>query len=389
MSSFSQVGAVTKINLLSIRERLPAVLVIVSGIAGAVGVLVSVLSLSTGLQRTLNNAGRADRIVAHSARGGLSRGSIATIMNAPGIRHGSDGRPVASTELFAYAFATKATSDQEYRVTVRGVSPGTVELRPELKITEGRMFRPALRELIVGEAAHSRFRGLNVGSHVQLPDGDWVIVGRFNTGGGGLESELLGDVSTLMSVSHSEEYDHVLATLTSQQSLDELKAALIGDSKLDIEVERESDYYFERASGFYGMLKAVAYAVGAIMTIGALLGALNTIYSIVSARAREIATLRAIGFGAVAVVVSILVEALLLGFGGAILGAGAAWLLFDGNSTSLLAGFNNAQIVFSLAVTGELLRLGILWGCLTGIAGGLLPAISAARLSVAAALRAI
>jgi putative ABC transport system permease protein len=262
-------------------------------------------------------------------------------------------------------------------------------LHPELRIAEGRAFSPALRELIVGDSAARLFEGLRVGSQVALADGEWTIVGRFVSDGNALQSQLVGDVRSVMSAFHAEEFDDVIAMVASRESLRTLQAALNDDPTLGAQVQRESDYYENRSSGYYAVLRAIAFAIGSIMSIGALLGAVNTFYSTVSARAVEMATLRAIGFGAGAVMFGVLAEALVIGLVGAACGAGLAWLLFNGNTVSMLAGLNNSQLVYSLRVTRGLVLLGIVWGCVTGLFGGFFPALRAARQPVATALRAI
>lgn len=388
MQALQRIVAITSMNLQTVPQRLAAVSVIVIGIAGAVGVLISVLSLSQGLLATLQSTGRPDRAVVHSS-GGIDQNAFLQVMHASGVKHEAGGASLVSGEVLAYGFANKLADGQEARVSVRGVGSVAPDLRPEFHLVDGRLFRPGLNELVVGVGARGKFQALGVGQRIRLPGGDWTIVGVFAAGGTALESELLGDVTTLMSGFSQTDYSQILVRLDAASSFTRFKDELTRNGSLLVEIEREPDFYYRRSKGFYAMLRTVAYFIGAIMTIGALLGALNTIHAIVSSRAVEIATLRAIGFGPAPVVISILVEALLLGGIGALLGAGAAWLLFDGDSLSLLAGSNNTQLVFALAITPQVMVLGIVWGCVTGLLGGLIPAVRAARQPVATALRAL
>jgi len=388
MQAMRQIWTVTALNLSSLRLRPAATLVVLFGIAAAVGVLTSVLSMSTGLLHTMASTGREDRVIIESHRG-LGEEALAKILAAPGIERGSDGKPLASAEVQNFALGNKTADGQEGRIGVRGVGAAVYQLHPELRIVEGRAFSPALRELIVGDSAARQFEGLRVGSQVALADGEWRIVGRFVSDGNALQSELVGDVRSVMSAFHAEEFDDVIAMVASRESLRTLQAALNDDPTLGAQVQRESDYYENRSSGYYALLRAIAFAIGGIMSIGALLGAVNTFYSTVSARAVEMATLRALGFGASAVMFGVLAEALVIGLVGAACGAGLAWLLFDDNTVSMLAGLNNSQLVYSLRVTRGLVLLGIVWGCVTGLFGGFFPALRAARQPVATALRAI
>ncbi len=388
MKTIREIWTVTVLNLSSLRARPAAALVVLFGIGAAVAVLISVLSMSTGLLQTLASTGRDDRVIIES-RSGLGQEALAKIASAPGIRRDSHGRPLASAEVHNFALGRKAADGREGRIGVRGVGAAVYELHPELQIVAGHTFRPALHELIVGDAAARQFEDLRVGSQVTLADGQWIIVGRFVSGGNALQSELLGDVRSVMSAFHSEEFDDVIAMVGSSGSLRTLEAALSADPTLGAQVQRESEYYRNRSSGYYALLRVIAFAIGGIMSIGALAGAVNTFYSTVTARAVEMATLRAVGFSAGAVMFGVLAEALVVGLVGAACGAGLAWLLFNGNTVSMLAGLNNSQLVYSMRVTNGLLILGIVWGCVTGLAGGVFPAVRAARLPVATALRAI
>jgi putative ABC transport system permease protein len=394
MNMLRQIRAVTWMNLSSIPQRFGTSSVIIVGIAGVVAVLISVLAMATGFQRTIVATGRDDRAIV--LRGGsdselastLSREATLTIMDAPGIRKDSAGKPLASAEAVVIVDMPKKSNDSGANVTIRGIGAAGLALRPEIHLVAGRMFQRGLRELIVGSGAQAQFKGLDVGSHLALRGSDWTIVGSFQSNGDSHESELLADGETVLSAYRRNLYQSVVVLLASKDSFGVFKSSLTTNPQLSVDVMREHDYYAKQSQRMSSVLSFIAYVVGGIMAVGALFGALNTMYSAVSVRSREIATLRAIGFGASAVVLSVLIEALLLSVIGALIGAGLAWMFFNGNMVSTL-GSNFTQVVFRLAVGPSLVALGIVWACVIGLVGGLFPAIRAARLPVATALRAV
>jgi len=394
MNMLGQIRAVTWMNLTSIPQRFGTSSVIVVGIAGVVAVLISVLAMATGFKRTIVATGRDDRAIV--LRGGsnselastLSREATLTIMDAPGIRKDSAGKPIASAEAVVVVDMPKKSNDSGANVTIRGVGAQGMALRPEIHVVAGRLFQQGLRELIVGSGAQAQFKGLDVGSHIALRGSDWTIVGAFESNGDSHESELLADGETVLSAYRRNLYQSVVVRLESKDSFPAFKSSLTTNPQLSVDVMREHDYYAKQSQRMSNVLSFIAYVVGGIMAVGALFGALNTMYSAVSVRSREIATLRAIGFGASAVVLSVLIEAMLLSVIGALIGAGLAWIFFNGNVVSTL-GSNFTQVVFRLAVGPSLVVLGIVWACVIGLVGGLFPAIRAARLPVATALRAV
>jgi putative ABC transport system permease protein len=394
MNMLKQIRAVTWMNLSSIPQRFGTSSVIVVGIAGVVAVLISVLAMATGFKRTIVATGRDDRAII--LRGGsdselastLSREATLTIMDAPGIRKDSAGKPIASAEAVVVVDMPKKSNDSGANVTIRGIGAAGMALRPEIHLVAGRMFQRGLRELIVGSGAQAQFKGLDVGSHIALRGSDWTIVGAFESNGDSHESELLADGETVLSAYRRNLYQSVVVLLESKASFAAFKSSLTTNPQLSVDVLREHDYYAHQSQRMSNVLSFIAYVVGGIMAVGALFGALNTMYSAVSVRSREIATLRAIGFGASAVVLSVLIEAMLLSVIGALIGAGLAWIFFNGNVVSTL-GSNFTQVVFRLAVGPSLVVLGIVWACVIGLVGGLFPAIRAARLPVATALRAV
>jgi len=393
MKMIRQIGSVTAMNLRSMPQRLGTSLVIVIGIAGVVAVLVSVLAMSTGMLRTMSNAGRDDRAIvlrngsAAEASSALTLDAARLIADATGIKRDADGKPILSSESMRVLTAYKKEDGAEVNITIRGVGPKAAALRPELKIVEGRMFEPALAEIIVGKAANKQFRGFNVGDKIKTRGANWTVVGIYTTGDAH-ESELMTDVEALNAADRRGGYQSVTVQLESARAFAAFKDALTSNPALSVDVWREREYYEQQSKMMGRMITIVAYVVGGIMAIGAVFSALNTMYSAVSARVREIATLRALGFGATAMVMSVLVEAVLLALIGGAIGAALAWLFFNGNTVSTTTGVAG-HLVFDLVVSPALIIVGIVWACSIGLVGGLFPAIRAARLPVATALRAV
>jgi len=390
---FKQLFAVIGMSLQTLPQRLGASSVIVIGIAGVVAVLVSVLAMGAGFRHTLADTGRPDRVII--LRGGsdvelnsnLTRTDVDIISNAPGLAKDSSGKAVLSSELVTVVNVPKRDTGTDANVTLRGVGLKLTEVRPELKVVSGRMFRPAVRELIAGVGAARQFRGLGIGSMVHLRNADWTVVGTFTSNGDVHESELLAGVDTVGSSLERNGYSSAVALLTSPAEFSRFKDALTTDPQLKVDVQREPDYYAAQSKQLTQIINVVGTTVAIIMAIGAMFGALNSMYSAVAARGLEIATLRAIGFGALPVLLSVMIEALLLALIGGIIGASLAWLFFNGHSVSTLGGAF-AQVVFELTVTPTLIATGVVWACVIGLLGGLFPALRAARLPVAEALRA-
>jgi putative ABC transport system permease protein len=390
---FKQLFAVIGMSLQTLPQRLGASSVIVIGIAGVVAVLVSVLAMGAGFRHTLADTGRPDRVII--LRGGsdvelnsnLTRTDVSIISNAPGLAKDSNGKAVLSSELVTVVNVPKRDTGTDANVTLRGVGLKLTEVRPELEVVSGRMFHPAVRELIAGVGAARQFRGLGIGSMVHLRNADWTVVGTFTSNGDVHESELLADVDTVGSSLERNGYSSAVALLTSPAEFSRFKTALTTDPQLKVDVQREPDYYAAQSKQLTQIINVVGTTVAIIMAIGAMFGALNSMYSAVAARGLEIATLRAIGFGALPVLLSVMIEALLLALIGGIIGASLAWLFFNGHSVSTLGGAF-AQVVFELTVTPTLIATGVVWACVIGLLGGLFPALRAARLPVAEALRA-
>src|SRR6202789_1280980 len=377
---FKQLFAVIGMSLQTLPQRLGASSVIVIGIAGVVAVLVSVLAMGAGFRHTLADTGRPDRVII--LRGGsdvelnssVTRTEVDTTSKPAGLGKDSSGKAVLSSELVTVVNVPKRDTGTDANVTLRGVGLKLTEVRPELKVVSGRMFRPAVRELIAGVGAARQFRGLGIGSIVHLRNADWTVVGTFTSNGDVHESELLADVDTVGSSIERNGYSSAVALLTSPAEFSRFKDALTTDPQLKVDVQREPDYYAAQSKQLTQIINVVGTTVAIIMAIGAMFGALNSMYSAVAARGLEIATLRAIGFGALPVLLSVMIEALLLALIGGIIGASLAWLFFNGHSVSTLGGAF-AQVVFELTVTPTLIATGVVWACVIGLLGGLFPAL--------------
>jgi putative ABC transport system permease protein len=395
MNPLRQIAAVSLMNLRSLPQRIGASSVIVIGIAGVVAVLVSVLAMSTGLVKTLQAAGPANRVIVVSTGSNsellssLTAEEILAVGDSAGIARSAEGRKLASPESLMTVNLVKRDGD-EASAPLRGISPEGFAVHPEIKISAGRSFRPGVAELIVGKSAERLYKGATVGSLIKLRGTVWTVVGTFDSGGSPHDSELIGDLRTLNSAyQRGNTSQSVLAIVEpGSAGFDAFKDAITTNPQLQADVSKEKDFGMQESDLITRILFVVAYVVGGIMAVGAIFGALNTMYSTVSSRTREIATLRAIGFGAMSVVVSVFVEALLLAVAGGICGALLAWWLFNGHSVDTAGGSTGGQLVFDLVVTPGLMALGVGWACLIGVVGGLFPAVRAARLPVATSLRA-
>ena len=393
MRILTQFAAVTAMTLRSVPQRWVSSGVLVIGVAGVVGVLVSLMALATGLASTLSDTGDPSRAIvlrkAANTEGfsNIDPAWLAAINDAPGLLRTADGKPAVSAERVVGMTLRTRTGGTEAGITVRGTDAAALFVHPEWHIVEGRMFRPGLREIVVGTAAAAEFSGVDIGSRVWLGASDWTVVGRFSSNGDSHESEALSDARTLMSALGWTTYSSVTVRLESPAAFDRFSHALLTNPSLQVDVLREQDYYRQQSQSTATLLYLIASVVGTIMAIGATLTAVNTLYSAVAARTAEIATLRAIGFGAGGVVAGVLAEALLLSVVGSLLGAALAWVLFNGYSASTSGGAVDSQVIFHLTVRPGLVVMAITWAVAIGLIGGLLPAIRAARLPVAVALR--
>ncbi len=388
MNLLRQITAVTMLNLRNLRSRFWPSLVIVIGMACVVGVLLSMLSLTTGYLASRMKAGDPGRAIVLSEgrededASSLTRDQAAMVMDQPGIRKDADGSPLAEGEILRGIPGTRKPDTLTFE-WVRGFGPKSWLLRPELRLIAGRMIRPGAREVLVGKAAQGQFAGMEIGDKIIMPDGEWPIVGVFSTGGDILESELIVDRDVMMGAMRRDTFNSVLARLEAgPNSMDRFDAALKQNPALAVMAERHSTYFDHVSRPDARAFSAVAYTTGGILAIGAMFGALNLMYAAVGARTQEIGTLRALGFGALPVAVSVVSECLLLALIGALIGASLAWLLFNGSQTAYW------QDVFDLKVTPGLIGLGLAWALVIALLGSLTPAIRAARLPIVEALRA-
>jgi putative ABC transport system permease protein len=385
--------SVTRVGISTLGNRLGSTAVIVIGIAGVVGVLVALLAMSDGLRATLQQSGSADTAIV--LRGGsgaesnsvLSRDDINVIEAAPGIATDAQGKPIASAELVVVAnIAKKSDPASDTNVSIRGVGDEAWAVRPNVKIIAGRKFQSGLRELVVGAGAQRQFVGLDLGKELKLAGQDWTVVGVFASGDAH-ESELWGDAKAVASAyRRGSSAESVTVRLTSASAFDAFKNALATDPRLKVDVSTTQEYFSKQSEGLSKVIRIVGITIGIIMAIGAIFGALNTMYAAVATRTREIATLRAIGFRGLPVVVSVLLETLLLALLGGVIGALIVWLVFNGYTASTIGG-NFSQVVFRFQVTPQLLWTGIKWALAIGFIGGLFPAVRAARVPVTTALR--
>jgi putative ABC transport system permease protein len=385
--------AAARIGISSLPQRWGASSVIVVGIAGVVGVLVAMLAMGEGFKATLNSTG--DDTTAIVLRGGsqaetnsvITREQAPLLSSLPGVAKGPNGKPLMSAELSQVVNLPSMADGTDANAQFRGVGEEAWLVRDKIKLVEGRKFGAGLREIVVGQGAATQFRGLKVGSKLNLGNQEWTVVGRFASGDAH-DSELWGDAQTLSSTYNRSAYQSITVKTDGKAGFDQFKAAVEGDPRLKLDVETTRAYYSKQSGQLATIIKWLGIVIGTIMAIGAVFGALNTMYSAVAGRAREIATMRAIGFRGLPVVTAVMLETMLLALLGGVLGGVIAWAIFNGYSVSTL-GSNFSQVVFQFKVTPELLWNGLKWALGIGLVGGLFPALRAARLPITTALRAL
>ena len=389
----SQVAAVTKFGLMGIPQRRGSVAAALFGVAGVVGVLVGVLSMAVGFKHAMAASGAPDSaIVLRSGAdsemvSGFGKDETRLMADAPGLAKGQEG-PLASAELFVIINLPKRSSGTDANVPLRGVEQAAFHVRENVKIVQGRSFDWGKNEVIVGVGAAQEFSGLEVGRKLQVGRNEWQVVGVFSAGDGTAESEIWTDASVLQGAYHrGNSFQSVYAKLNSPEAFQQFKDALTTDPRLNVKVIRQPDYYEEQSTAVTSLITILGSIIAGLMAVGAVFGALNTMYNSVSTRTREIATLRALGFGSGAVVVSVILESLVVALIGGLIGAIVAYLVFNGFHASTMNFQSFSQVTFAFNVTRELLIRGIIWATIIGLLGGLLPAIRAARLPIAAALR--
>ena len=382
-------------NFRSIRVRWASAVVAVLGIAGTVGVFIAMLSLARGFRATLVSSGSADNALITRAgatsemTSGVSLDSVKIIQEAPGIARGADG-PLLTPEAVLMAPIPLRSTGTDANVELRGVSPNVLAIRSNVKIIAGRMFRPGLSEIVVGKNAQATYTGLTLGSTIWLGSARWQVVGIFDAGGSAFDSEVWGDAHLLNGAYKRPDTlsQSVTVHLASPAALQQLKDSLTADPRLNVDVTREIDYYAKQSTRMTTLITRLGGFVAVIMAIGAVFGALNTMYSAVAERGREIATMRALGFGGANVVLSFVFEALMISLFGGVLGC-LAVLPLNGWTTSTMNFQTFSNLAFAFKITPLLLLGGVCFALVMGFLGGILPAIRAARLPVAAALRAL
>ncbi len=380
-------------NLRSVRARWTSAIVAVLGIAGTVGVFVAMLSLARGFKATLVSSGSYDNAIIMRAgatsemTGGVGIDAVKIIQDAPGIARGTDG-PLVTPEVVLVAPIALISTGTDANVQVRGVSKNVLQIRNKVKIVQGRMFQPGLDEVVVGKNANTSYAGLTVGNTINLGTVRWQVVGVFDAGGSSFDSEIWADAHLIGPAYNRPDtlFQSVTVHLASPDSFQQFKDAVVSDPRLNVDVSREIDYYSKQSTRLTTLITVLGGLVAAIMAIGAVFGALNTMYSAVAERGREIATMRALGFGGPSVVFSFVIEALLIALVGGLLGC-LVVLPLNGLTTGAMNLQTFSHLAFAFKITPELLVKGIMFALVMGFVGGLLPAMRAATRPVASALR--
>lgn len=382
-----QILEVTWMNLLNLNARRGASLVIVVGMAGVVAVLVGLLAMSAGFTAALESSGRPDRAIilregsTQEIDGGISAEAQQIVSQLEGIARAS-GEVYVGLDLPSRATGKPATA------VGRGVAAAAFDVRPEIAIVAGRRMNPGHNEMIAGTAAVQQYTGLEIGDEVELRGSTWMVVGHFEGGGAAYASEIWMDLSlTQATFRRAGTVSSIRVQLEHPGAAAEVRDRLRADPRLELDLTTEFDFYAAQSRTRAELIESFAYLVATIMAMGSIVAALNTMYSAVSTRTIEIATLRALGFGGLPIVVSVITEALLLAFAGSVLGGALVYVLFDGYAASTLNAEAYSQVAFEFAVTPDLLLLGVSWALILSLIGGLFPAIRAARLPIVAALR--
>ena len=384
----AQIFQISLLNLRNLPQRLGSSSVIVVGIGGVVAVLVAILAMAAGFSATLNRSSAPDRAIV--LRGGSSSAELSsTIDNQSRQFVGTlDGVRLSSGELYTVADIPKRATLLPSNVVIRGVEQSAFEIRPEVRIIEGRNFNPGRNELIAGRAASEQFVGIDLGASVELRQSEWEIVGIFEADGSAYESELWTDLAIAQSAFRRFNTISSMRLQLEQPGVtDPLQEAFDNNPSIDLAVTSEEEFFRSQSQFLTTLITGFGYGVALIMAVGAMFAALNTMYAAVSTRTVEIATLRALGFGATPVVVSVLAEAVALALIGGLLGAAVAWFGFNGYTVSTLNQGSFSQVAFDFAVSPDILVTGIVWALSLGLAGGLFPALQAARMPITRALR--
>jgi putative ABC transport system permease protein len=379
--------AAVRLNLAGLRQRAWPALVVVLGVACVVATLLSMLSMTVGLRHTWQRAGSPERAIIlpvnaqREGDGAVSRAEAQIIKDAPGIARDTKGRAIADPEITT-GLVVRRRSGGRGNIQLRSFGPEALALRPEFRIIAGRMYQPGKHEMVVGAEAPGQFRGVSLGDKITMPDGLWPVVGIFRSNDDLVQSQLVADSDTVMPVLRKTAYTSVTVRLDGANALALLRRAVTTNPALSVKVERQSDYFNRRSAQFSDLNDALVYGVGVLLGLGALLATVNILYSAVMARSREMATMRALGYGATPVALAVAVEGLLLAVVGAGIGVSVAYSLFNGVQDI------SGNVAFHLIVSPAMIALGLGWALAIGLLGGALPAIHAARLPVADGLRA-
>ncbi|MBB3292168.1 putative ABC transport system permease protein [Mitsuaria sp. BK045] len=391
----AQARSVTSVGVSTLPQRLGSSAVIVVGIAGVVGVLVALLAMAEGYAETLRKSGSEDTAIvlrgasAAEVASVMSREDITQIAQAPGVAKSAKGEPLVSAETVVAANlpVKGTTTDEEGSVQMRGVGDEAFAVRPQVKIISGRKFQPGLKELIVGQGAARQFEGLAPGKQLRLGSQMWTVTGVFASGDS-MESELWADAPVVAETyRRGASRNSVTVKLTDAAAFKDFKAALEANPQLKVDATTTLAFFAKQSEQMTKILRIIGIVVGSIMAVGAVFGALNTMFAAVATRAREIATLRAIGFPGLPVVVAVMLETMLLAALGGLIGGGIAYLLFNGHAASTMAAGSVGKLSFELRVSGQLLWEGLKWALAIGFIGGLFPAVRAASVPVTTALR--
>jgi putative ABC transport system permease protein len=392
-NSFSQIGAVTGMNLRNIPQRWSSSLVAVLGVGGVTLVLVALLSIAAGFKVALEGSGSDDVAMVmrsgstNELSGGFGTDTVTVVSDAPGIKK-ENGKPVLSPELYVLVDGRMRGKDASTNLPLRGVSEMAPQVRKHFKLAEGRMFKEGTNEIIVGDGVVKQYEGFEVGKKVRWASTDWTVVGRFTDQGGIAESEAWGDTRVVQQAwRRGNSFQSIRVKLQGPESLKTLKDALSKDPRVRVGVQSERSFYVDQQKLMSTIINTVGWVLAVMMGLAALFAALNTLYNAVAMRVREIATLRALGFGGFSVVMSVLVEAMILGAVGGLIGGILAFVFLNGMHSSTMNWASFSQMTFAFTVTPQLVVTGIIYGLILTFIAGILPGIRAARLPITAGLR--
>jgi putative ABC transport system permease protein len=392
-NSFAQIGAITGMNLRNIPLRWSSSLVAVLGVGGVTLVLVALLSISAGFRVALEGSGSDDVAMIMRAgsnnelSGGFGSDTVTVVGDAPGIKK-LDGKPVMSPELYVLVDGKMKGKDASTNLPLRGVSPLAGKVRKNFKLVQGRMFKEGTNEVVVGDGVIKNYDGLEVGKVVRWGATNWTVVGRFTDQGGIAESEVWGDTRVVQQAwRRGNSFQSIRVKLENPAALKQLKNALTKDPRVRVSVQSEREFYVDQQKLMSTIINGVGWTLAIMMGIAALFAALNTLFNAVQQRVREIATLRALGFGGFPVMFSVLIEALILGAVGGLIGGMLAWLFLNGMTSSTMNWASFSQMTFAFTVTPGLMMTGIIYGLILTFLAGILPGIRAARLPITSGLR--